>query len=589
VASSGLPTVADGYAKSAPANILRTAVLVDQNISTASFRQVSVKPSVYAIPYDGAVSILMDMNNTTPLPSGSVRCKVGQTADGSGVYFVRLYVNDVEVTAVAVTNLTRKPETIRLSIDESNIARCYATFDQAAPDFVSTTPDISYALPSYTAAGGRVGFGLDSGASIGAAIVSFSFLHTLITTTNGSSIVYRVCRAPKIFDSAAMTLTLVPIGGIPVAGVAVSPGQYPLGCTIVSAWDDRLIWAGDPLFPHVVYMSKSGDPDNYLYANETEGEAFAYDPARVAGASQIGDAITAIIPHSYDYCIFAGYRSFSIQRGDPTIGGSLDLISRDIGIIDKHAWCYTPEQVILGLSRDGLYLFQPDPNVVPIRVSRERLPAELLDIATTTESTSSTSGFDVQLAYDVGKQGVHIFVTPKTPGATTHWWFDWGKKAFLPESYLPDHEPTACCVHTVGGSESPRVIFGCRDGYLRMAQNTASTDDGQAISSSALLGPFQLGSPTMHGLLHRIWVEFARQSGSVLVDILIADTPERARYALPAMSFSIFANSDQSVVPTVEIVRLRGGACFIRLTGSGILAWALESMALEREVVGMRR
>jgi hypothetical protein len=401
---------------------------------------------------------------------------------------------------------------------------------------------------------------------------------------NGSSLRFRVVRCAKILDtdvSGTVTLTKVPIGNVPdAAGLAVLPGQYPLGCTIVSAWDDRLLWSGDPLFPHVAYMSKQGDPDNYLYANETEGEAFAYDPARVSGAAQIGDAVTAIIPHSHDYCIFAGYRSFTIQRGDPTIGGALDLISREIGITNFAAWCWTPEQLILGLSGDGLYLFQASPDAAPTRVSRERLPKELLNI--------NTSLYDAQMAFDVEKQGVIIAVTPKIEGSPgTYFFFDWQKKAFWPESYTSYHEPTAMCAHTMSDSSTRTVIFGCRDGYLRNFVDASGLDDGNVIPTSALLGPFMLGSPSMIGLLHRIWLELDNRSAGVTVDILVGSTPAKARAALPAYSFTLSQSGD-TIGPSTEICRLRGGAAFVRLTNSSG-SWALESAALEREIVGERR
>jgi hypothetical protein len=393
---------------------------------------------------------------------------------------------------------------------------------------------------------------------------------------NGSSITYRIVRSPKVFDSANITLTNVPIGAI-----GAPPGQYPLGCTIVAAWNDRILWSGDPLFAHVVYMSKQGDPDDYLYANETEGEAFAYDPARVAGASQIGDAITAIIPHSHDYCIFAGYRSISIQRGDPTIGGALDLISRDMGCVDKHAYCYTPEQVIIFLSGDGLYMLDArvaSADIVPTSISRDRLPAELINL--------NTALFDVQLVFDVGNQGIHIFITRKLLGVVLHWWFDWKTKAFWPETYIAAHEPTAVAVHTLTGSSSPTVIFGCRDGYLRQATAANNLDDGNLIPSTALLGPFQAGSPKFHGIIHTIGLEFATQSGQVQVDVLPGDTPEKARKAPSAFSFMTGGDSFAS---PAQLCRVRCGACFIRISNYTSDAWAFEQGFLDREVVGLRR
>jgi hypothetical protein len=269
-----------------------------------------------------------------------------------------------------------------------------------------------------------------------------------------------------------------------------------------------------------------------------------------------------------------------IQRGDPTLNPAPDVISRDIGIVGFAAFCYTPEQVILGLSGDGLYLFQASPDAAPTRVSRERLPKELLNINTTL--------YDAQMAFDVEKQGVIIVVTPKTEGLPgAYFFFDWQKKAFWPESYISFHEPTAMVVHTLDGTSTRTVIFGSRDGYLRHFVDASGGDDGNAISTSALLGPFMLGSPSMIGLLHRIWLELDNRSASVTVDILVGSTPAKARAALPAYSFTLNQAGD-SIGPITEICRVRGGAAFVRLTNlSG--SWALESGALEREIVGERR
>jgi len=289
-----------------------------------------------------------------------------------------------------------------------------------------------------------------------------------------------------------------------------------------------------------------------------------------------------MIPHSMDQLIFAGYRSITVQRGDPTLGGPLDLITRDIGIIDKFAWCYTHDQNVLGMSPDGLYLLASSPDTAPLRVSRERLPAELIDI--------DTSLFDVQLAYDIEHQGVNIFVTPKDIGAATHWWFDWSKKAFWADSYQDGHEPTAVTVHTLAGQGSslPVVIMGGRDGYLRAASDNCATDDGIAMPSTALLGPFMLGSPKFDGLLHRLWMELDPLSGAVNVDILMGDTAAKARKAIAVHSFTL-SQGGNTVGPLTEIVHARGGACFIRLTNVTLKAWALESAVMEREIVGERR
>lgn len=389
---------------------------------------------------------------------------------------------------------------------------------------------------------------------------------------NASGISFRIIRAPKVYDAVTDALTKVPIGTI-----GATPGQFPHGCTIVSAWLDRLIWSGDPRNKHAVFASKRGDPENYKYANKTAGEAFAYDPAQFAGASQIGDAVTAIIPYSDDYIMFAGERSISIQRGDPTYNGELDLVTRVAGIIDKQAWTYLPDGRVLGLSTDGLYIFTPGPNMMPELVSRERIPEELIDI--------NTALYDVQLQYDLGPQGAKIFVTPKEAGQTTHWWFDWTKKAFWPENYPSDMGPTASCVHSPGGSGREIIILGGRDGYLRKEVDSATTDDGISITSFTLLGPFNMGHPRFDGLIHEVLCEVAKGSGHVVVEVLVAETPQEAYAAEAAFTFTFSPDNPH----VMEEARARGGACFLKVYPAGSTGWAIETLAFDKEVVGRLR
>jgi len=390
--------------------------------------------------------------------------------------------------------------------------------------------------------------------------------------THASGVKYRVCRAPKVFDSSDLTLTKMPIGTI--------GNQPPLGCTIVAAWMEKLVWTADPDYPHIAYLSKSGDPNDYAYvadiADLEPGQAFVYDPARTAGAGSIGDSVKAVIPHSDNYIIFAGYKTVSIQRGDPTYNGTLDLVTRDIGIVDKQAWSYTPEGVICGLSPDGIYLFFPGPNANPRRESRIRLPQELVNI--------DTDAYDVMAAYDIRRQGVRFFVTPKMIGPTTHWFLDWEKKAFYADTLPPEMDPTAICQHSIGGDRTPTIVLGCRDGFLRVADEETDNDDGTNFDSFATLGPFTLGHPGFEGIIHEVFTELARQSGPILVEIMVGDSPEQAFNSEPILSFSCSAG-----VNPPELVRLRGGCCFIRVSSEDNTAWAIEAQMIEREIVGRLR
>lgn len=687
--SSGFPAVSAGGARTNVANTMRAAVLNDRIIATSAYREVSISTSTQAAGNNW--HILMDMNNTTPVPGTSVRLRGSFTG---AAYYLTLYINNaLSGTFNDQTGGAAGHVILRLTIDGNRTIKAYwksATF-----------PSITYTPTGYIPAGGRVGFALKAGANppcftgyfshtysiiaaenlptraliasangkvyyentdgnmiplttpvrtlasdrllssvnrlqklyiadyglakygtagatnaspgttftdaavsswsalgvnaadyrlevrsgtglptgvvgqgIGVyAIASVSGANLVLATTlgiNATAITYRVLRGPKVFDAATLTLTAFPIGTI-----GASPGQVPIGCTIVSAWLDKLLWSGDPLAPNAVYGSKTGDPENYVYARIV-AEAFVYDPNTLSGSANIGDAVTAIIPFNDDYFLIAGQRSIAIQRGDPNLGTYPEQVTRDAGIVDKQAWCYTPDGLVLGLSNDGLYLFTPGPNMMPERVSRDRLPKELIDI--------NPALYDVQLQFDLARQGAKIFITPKIAGPTTHWWFDWTKKAFWPEELPSDIEPTASCVHSIGGSGTPAIILGSRTGYLRKEVDSQSTDDGTAITSNALLGPFNLGHPKKEGLVHEVVCEPATGSANVLVELLVGNTPQEARVAAVADSFTF-----EPGVPVTWRPRIRGGACFFRCSGVGNQQWAIESFAFDREVVGVLR
>lgn len=400
-------------------------------------------------------------------------------------------------------------------------------------------------------------------------ITSVSGTNLVLSTTPGISktaIVYRVVRGSKIFDSSAITLALMGIGTI--------GNQPPLGCKIVTAWLDKLVWGKDPRNPNVAFLSRSGDPLDYLYATGDESGAFAYDPAKSAGAATIGDPITAMIPHSDDYLLFTGYKSINIQRGDPTAGGQLDVVTRDAGVVDFAAWCYTPEHIPVALGYNGLFMFTPGPSATPVDLSKGKLPQELIGV--------DPSLYFVQLSYSVRDDGIYVSVTPKTAGNTTHWFFSWTRKAFYPAGYSSTKEATAQCVHDVGASGNPVALFGDRDGYIRQHINGAANDDGTSVSSNVLLGPFALGAPVYDGVIHEVLCALARQSNPVLVEVLVGTTAEEARYAAAFDSFTMVAGRN----PTYRC-KARGGACFLRLSSS--LPWTLESLALIREIVGIQR
>jgi hypothetical protein len=376
--------------------------------------------------------------------------------------------------------------------------------------------------------------------------------HSLVTAESSST--YQ----PKKYDPAADDIT----------NWTASDGTIPYGCDNICTWRDRLVLAGGTTTPHGLYMSRQSDPEDWDYSETDSGAAVSLT---LADAGQVGDVVTCLSPHS-DNCLVIGCRStLWILRGDPGFGGQLDNLSQHLGVIDKGAWCVTPENLFVFLSQDGLYMVPAgcDVSRYPQSLSRERLPRELLAV--------NRSTTNVAMAYDVVDRGIHIFLTPITaPGsASTHWWFDWESKSFWKVQLASEnHEPFA--IHSrMGGytSSDSYVLLGCRDGRIRHFKQSQETDDSDPFTSYVFLGPF--GDPTLYAdvRLDELMLTLAADSGDVNWEIRTGSSPEAAFAATAGWSgtFTI-AGRNYPINP-----RARGQSLYIKLSnGETGVAWAFE-------------
>lgn len=389
---------------------------------------------------------------------------------------------------------------------------------------------------------------------------------TILAAQTGVAIPYRILRGTKIFDYRVATgirLSLL----TRTTGTAINP---PVGCKIAAIWQDRLVLSGDPENPGDVFMSKQGDPKNWSEDDTLTSPVFGDSSTN----SRVGKPVTALIPFVRDYLVIGTKDSINVLRGNPISGAQIDSISRVVGIVDKHAWCMTPENVLIVLTGDGLYAIGPDA-AIAMPMSRDKLPQEL--------SNLDTMNSDVQLAFDVRRNGIAIAITPTTTGTSLYYWFDWTTKSYWPETYHNDHQPTAMVVHQSANETTPILIYGGRDGYLRKFSDESIDDDGTAFTSHVLIGPIQLGgSGYGAGMLREIVGQLSTLSGTVTCEIQVGDSIESAYLATPRNAFTLRGGKSLSNFP-----RLRGNVCFLKLSTTN--RWALEQLSTIRERFGKQR
>jgi hypothetical protein len=395
----------------------------------------------------------------------------------------------------------------------------------------------------------------DSGGTLGAyAIASVEAAHIHLSGTPAAgACTYQIARGVKVFDPSAGTLTQ----HLATAG----KGSAPLGCRLACTYRDRLVLAGPG---HIWYMSRAGDPDDWDY-----NPADPTDPARaVAGTNsdtgEVGEPIRALIPYSDDYLIFGCEHSIWVLRGDPAYGGQLDALSREIGCVGSTSWCLLPDSSVLILSRDGLYLIPPGANGFPQPISREVLPADLIDV----DGISNV----VSLKYDARARGVHIDVTPTTGATGQHWWLDWQTKSFWPVSVPNGCQPTALTAFGTSGDDPRYVILGGADGYLRRYDEDAVDDDGTLLQSHVAIGPIKLGPTGYDGILAELESDVALESGSVSWQVRAASSAE----AVSALTSGQESGTWAAGGSARSHPKVRGVAALLYLSSTD--PWAMEGM-----------
>jgi len=301
----------------------------------------------------------------------------------------------------------------------------------------------------------------------------------------------------------------------PVTGVVETLENAPASQPLIGVYQERLVLAGEN---HMFYMCEQGDPTNWDAGADYQNVGKAI-MGYVGDSGQIGSKILAFRTWHDRAIIFGTADSVWAVYGNLSAeGGEKRNISPHVGIVSPHSLCVTPNGIVLFLARNGLQSWQIGSQEHPEPFSKTVVPEELLDVDSTTT--------DVLMRYDHRSAGVHLFLTPSS-GVGSHWWIDLENRAVWPMKFIEDHQPVAADTISIGGYSD--VILGCKDGYLRRFSNAVTTDDGEAIHSHLLIGPFHLGREEgFDGMLKEIIASMAENSGDVKYKIITGDSAEEA-------------------------------------------------------------
>lgn len=348
-------------------------------------------------------------------------------------------------------------------------------------------------------------------------------------------------------------------------------GTVPSNSRICELYRGRLLLSGVSTDPHNWFMSKVADPFNWDYSEDCVTAAVAGNNSDVG---ELDDIVQGIAPISQNMALFGGDHSLFWLSGDPMQGGSFQRISDSIGMAFGRAWCLDPSGAVwFWGSRGGLYRIPS--NGYPEKVSANRIDKSLSDIDLSTHL--------VRLAYNDRDLGVHIFITPTTSAATTHYFYDLKNGAFWKDVFADnDHSPLA--IHVLDGdAPGDRVmLLGGRDGYIRVWDADADDDDGTAIDSYVWLGPIRLRGSLRAFQLWQMQATLGSDSDNVTWELYRGDTPESA---LDATAWH--TGTWQGGRNRPDLRRALGDSMYLRLrNNTAAERWAFEQVELEMREVG---
>ncbi len=358
-------------------------------------------------------------------------------------------------------------------------------------------------------------------------------------------------------------------------------GSIEPRCKLIAAWNGRLVVARSPDDPHGWFMSRSGDPYDYEYFPRT-GEV---DPTTAAAgfntdAGRVPDIINGLIPWNDQLLFFMGDRSVWRMTGDPMDNGRIDNVSQTIGMAFGSAWARDARGLIYFFSSEaGVYRMAP--NSAPERISVGWIEERLRDV-------NLTARF-AKLSWNYVRDGLDIFITARDGAGGTrqeHYFWEGLTGSWWPVTYATtDLEPTAVMVLDGDAPEDRVRLTAHEDGYVRTQADDSRDDDGIAIHSYVIMGPFTLPSAERAlRLLHAqitlatelpggaYWKLYATDRADVL------GPPVRQGHLSPGRS------------PRIQEMRCKGQYFFLELGNSAPgCSWAFEDGLLNFAGAGRTR
>jgi hypothetical protein len=228
------------------------------------------------------------------------------------------------------------------------------------------------------------------------------------------------------------------------------------------------------------------------------------------------------------------------------------------------------------------------PGGLPECLSRGKFDAPFTGINRTTHF--------VHMQWDRDNQGCMIYITARTSGASTHYWWDARTEGIFPWSYPDTVGPISSTTWDGDGTSDRYLLMGTRNGYVVKLDTTAENDhDGTAISSNVLIGPILPFGDEAASVMTSAEITMGELADNSIANCTIrfmAGFDEYIAQSSPRREFTMtYSGSSNFVGRRIRLMRRQyGGAFYIQLANTTAdKSWSFERVFINYAFAGRRR
>lgn len=146
-----------------------------------------------------------------------------------------------------------------------------------------------------------------------------------------------------------------------------------------------------------------------------------------------------------------------------------------------------------------------------------------------------------------------------------------------------DFDPTAVCVIDGDEPDDRKVLIGAADGYARVWDRSANSDDGEAIASLVLIGPIRPRSAHRQVRFNNFQLTLSEGQGGATMNLYAGDYAETLGAAVDTKVFSAGRSPGWRRA-------VKGQACWAELVNGTVnTRWSFESLAVDIAPAGRVR